>query len=235
MLGLEVWGEFACFTRPELKIERFSYPVITPSAARGIFEAVYWKPEFRWVIDRIELLSIPSWIGLRRNEVKDKAPTEKTIRRWMEGKTAIEPQWADADRSWIGTDQKGRTQRQTMALRNPHYRIYAHVEPWADNEPYRTKFEAQFVRRAKRGQCIYQPYLGCREFPAYFSWVEDQDLAAKKPVPLDADWGWMLYDVFDRNVPGTPYSLPRIQLFRCVVRSGVIDVPHYASGEVVSS
>ncbi|SMC05800.1 CRISPR-associated protein Cas5d [Sulfobacillus thermosulfidooxidans DSM 9293] len=235
MTGLEIWGDFACFTRPELKVERFSYPVITPSAARGIFEAVYWKPEFRWVVDRIELLTMPRWIGLRRNEVKDKAPSERTIRQWMTGKTNIEPIWADGDAFWLGTDQKGRTQRQTMALQQPHYRVFAHIEPWPGYESYQRKFEAQFERRAKHGQCIYQPYLGCREFPAYFAWVDDRVDNPVKPIALDADWGWMLYDVFSRQIPGTPEASPQIQLFRCVVRSGVVEVPHYTSEEVVSS
>ncbi|MCE5359416.1 MAG: type I-C CRISPR-associated protein Cas5 [Acidithiobacillus sp.] len=226
---LEIWGDFACFTRPELKIERFSYPVITPSAARGIFEAVYWKPEFRWIIDRIELLSYPQWIGLRRNEVKEKAPSERTIHRWMSGQLEPEPIWADADSSWTGTDQKGRTQRQTMALKNPHYRVSAHVEPWPDFASQLPKFEAQFTRRARRGQCVYQPYLGCREFPAYFALVQDSSEPA--PIPLDADWGLMLYDVFPRDTPGSPTSSARIQTFRCVVRSGIIDVPHYSTLE----
>src|SRR5438128_2751296 len=106
---LEVWGDFACFTRPEMKVERFSYPVITPSAARGIFDAIYWdgkrdrdgkreiiRPYFYWQITRIEVLEMPRFIALRRNEVKDKAPSERTIKTWMSEKAAPEPIWADA-------------------------------------------------------------------------------------------------------------------------------------------
>ena len=176
---------------------------------------------------------MPRWVVLRRNEGKDKAPCEHTSLQWMTGKADVEPLWADGDPSWLGTDQKGRTQRQTMALYQPHYRVFAHIEPWPGFESYRPKFEAQFERRAKRGQCIYQPYMGSREFPAYFSWAELQDPVP--PIALDADWGWMLYDVFSRQVPGTPEASPHIQLFRCIVRSGVIEVPHYTSGEVLSS
>ncbi len=227
MCGLELWGDFACFSRPELKIERFSYPVITPSAARGIFEAVYWKPQFRWVVDRIAILKEPKWIGLRRNEVKDKAPSERTIRQWMSGNLEIEPQWADGDKELVGTDQKGRTQRQTMALQNPHYRVFAHIEPWSEYTDQLPKYNAQFKRRATRGQCAYQPYFGCREFPVYFKWADEGEIPP--PISLDADWGRMLYDVFSRETPGTSHSKPKIQTFRCVVRSGVIEVPHYST------
>ncbi len=233
MLGVEVWGDLGCFSRPELKVERFSYPVITPSAARGILEAIYWKPEFQWVVRRIEVLEFPRWMGLRRNEVKDKAPSERTISQWISGQADIEPLWADGDRALLGTDQKGRTQRQTMALVRPHFRIFAEIEPWSGNESNLRKFEVQFQRRAERGQCIYQPYMGCREFPAYFQLAKDGDKPS--PVALDADWGPMIYDVFNRFEPGTPYSLPRVRTFDCVVRHGVIEVPHYRELEVVSS
>ena len=115
---LEVWGDFACFSRPEMKVERFSYPIMTPSAARGIFDAIYFKrTEFRWQIRRIEVLSPPTFIPLRRNEVKDKAP-ERAIQQWMSGKAPPEPLWADGTSEELGTDMKGRTQRQTMALKN---------------------------------------------------------------------------------------------------------------------
>src|SRR3954467_11700001 len=165
---LEVWGDFACFSRPELKVERFSYPVITPSAARGIFDAVYAKPaEFRWAVTTVEVLTQPSYIALRRNEAKDKAnPT--AVFDWRGGKREPEPIWADGDRDLLGTDEKGRTQRQTMALRNVRYRFHASIRPWPGFEPKLRAFEAQFNRRAQAGKCFYQPYLGCREFVAFF-------------------------------------------------------------------
>lgn len=225
MLTIEVWGDLGCFTRPETKVERMSYPVITPSAARGIMEAIYWKPEFQWVIDRIEVLSEPRYITLRRNEVKDRVPSERTIAQWMAGTHPIEPLWADGTKDDMGSDQKGRTQRQTVALRSPHYRLAGHIEPWPGYEPQLRKYEAQFLRRATKGQCIYQPYLGCREFPAYFQ-VPD-NLSEPAPINITADWGLMLYDVFSRHAPGHSYSAPEIQVFPCRIESGVINVPHY--------
>lgn len=230
-VGLEIWGDFAVFSRPELKVERFSYPVITPSAARGVFDAIYWHPQFRWIVDRIELLAIPRWLGLRRNEVKDKGPSERTIRQWSEGLAPIEPQWADGDKMLLGTDEKGRTQRQTMALVNPHYRVFAHIEPWPSFKEFLPKYVAQFSRRAERGQCSFQPSLGCREFPAYFKPAQRSDVPA--PIALDADWGLMLYDVFSLTEPGTSSSEAQIQMFHCTVRQGVIEVPHYTSKEVL--
>lgn len=230
-VGLELWGDFAVFSRPDLKVERFSYPAITPSAARGVFDAIYWHPQFRWVVERIELLTFPRWLGLRRNEVKDKGPAERTIRQWMDGSAAIEPQWADGDKNLLGTDEKGRTQRQTMALVAPHYRVFAHIEPWPGYEDQLPKYAAQFKRRAERGQCAFQPSFGCREFPAYFKPATRDDLP--QPIDLDADWGLMLYDVFLLAEPGTAESKPVIQMFRCTVRNGIIEVPHYTSVEVI--
>lgn len=234
MVTIEIWGDLGCFTRPETKVERMTYPVITPSASRGIFEAIYWKPEFQWIIDQIEVLSAPQYITLRRNEVKDKVPSERTIGQWMAGRRAIEPLWADGTKDEMGSDKKGRTQRQTVALRSPHYRLTGHIEPWPGYEAQLPKYEAQFLRRARKGQCIYQPYLGCREFPAYFA-VPD-DLTQPTPVNITEDWGLMLYDVFSRRTPGSPYSVPEIQVFPCRIEAGVIHVPHYShlvSGEGV--
>src|SRR5436305_2429072 len=127
---LEVWGDFACFSRPELKVERFSYSVITPSAARGVFDAVFAKPEeFRWQIREVEVLERPSYIALRRNEVKEKVNVAAVL-DWMAGRREPEPLWADGDRDSTGTDEKGRTQRQTMALKNVRYRLHAEIRPW---------------------------------------------------------------------------------------------------------
>ena len=232
---LEVWGELACFTRPEMKVERFSYPVITPSAARGIYDAIYCKPnrdpsqaQFRWQITRIEVLAQPSYIALRRNEVKEKGPSHRTVLRWMSGKEEPEPRWADGS----GGGDKGRTQRQTMALKNVRYRLHAQVHTWPGMERRLQSFEAQFRRRAAQGKCIYQPYFGCREFPAYFELVEP-DAPPAEPVAWDQDIGLMLYDVFDLSQPGTCTSDPRISLFEAQVCAGVLEVPDYASESVL--
>ena len=229
---LEVWGDLACISRPELKVERFSYPVLTPSAARGIFDAIYCKPpEFRWQVTRIEVLSRPSYIALRRNEVKEKASVDD-VARWMTGKADPTPIMADADRDYWGNDTRGRTQRQTMALRNPRFRLHAEIRPWPGFEARRTAFHAQFRRRAAQGKCVWQPCFGCREFPAYFRLVED---APPSPPPerYTEDLGLMLYDVFDLSRPGTATDGPSISLFRARVVDGVLDVPDYASPDVL--
>jgi CRISPR-associated protein Cas5d len=248
---LEVWGDLACFSQPPFKVERFSYPVITPSAARGIYDAIYCKPsrdtanaEFRWQVTRIEILpprngancgpesfTYPNYIALRRNEVKDKISV-KAAAAWMLGKQEPEPIWADGDRDMLGTDQKGRTQRQTMALKNVRYRLTAQVRPWRRFEDRVEAFEACFRRRAQNGKCMYQPYFGCREFPAYFEWV-GPEAPRPDPLPLDIDLGLMLYDVFDLSRPGSSEDEPCISLFRAVVRGGVLNVPPYESDEVL--
>jgi len=236
---LKVWGELACFTRPELKVERFSYPVITPSAARGIYDAIYCKPkEFRWQITKIELLSPLSYIALRRNEVKENVLVS-AVEKWMNGSKEIVPIWADGDRDLTGSDEKGRTQRQTMALKNVCYLLHAEIRPWPGSEDRLQGLEMQFRRRAANGKCIYQPYFGCREFPAYFELIEpDQTLAEPFSINI-GNLGWMLYDVFNLS---EPYDLSTweennhnlfISLFKPVVSNGVLVVPPYESEEVL--
>ncbi|MDI9571535.1 MAG: type I-C CRISPR-associated protein Cas5c [Pseudomonadota bacterium] len=229
--ALDVWGDFACFTQPVLKVERFSYPVITPSAARGIFDAIYCKPkEFRWQIKKIEIISPPVYVALRRNEVKEKVSCNAVL-RWMTGREAPEPIWADGDRALLGSDEKGRTQRQTMALKNVRYRLHGEIRPWPGFEDRLQGMEAQFRRRAAGGKCVYQPYFGCREFPAYFELVEPlaPSVAA---TDVNMDLGFMLYDVFDLSRPGSSDEMPCISLFRGVVRMGVLDVPPYENDAV---
>ncbi len=228
---LEVWGEFACFSRPELKVERFSYPVITPSAARGIFDAIYAKPaEFRWAVRVIEVLAVPAYIALRRNEVKDKVNVNAVL-DWIDGKRKPEPLWADGDRDLLGTDEKGRTQRQTMALRDVRYRLQADILAWPGHEGRQTALEAQFRRRAEKGKCFFQPYFGCREMPAFFRLVEAGDTA--RPIVMDEDLGLMLYDVFDLSRPGTAHDAPAVSLFLAKLRGGVVQVPDYGSPDVL--
>jgi len=237
---LEVWGDFACFTRPEMKVERFSYPVITPSAARGIFDAIYWDgirkkkgkkstvyPYFYWQIERVEVLKHPRFIALRRNEVKDRVPATATLNKWMNGTEAPKPIWADGGKDELGTDQKGRTQRQTMALKNVRYRISAQIVAKPGFAGDYGKFNAQFKRRAKHGKCFQQPYLGCREFPAFFEYVEStEDKSA--PVDFNQHLGLMLYDVFDlRKEFVGEGDKPFITLFDAHVRNGVLEVPAF--------
>lgn len=237
---LEVWGDLACFTRPEMKVERFSYPVITPSAARGIFDAIYWdgkrekdgiKPYFYWQVTRVEILEMPRYIALRRNEVKDTVPGMATLNKWMSGKEAPEPLWADGGKDELGTDQKGRTQRQTMALKNVRYRLTARIVPKSGNDW--GKLNASFQRRARTGKCFQQPYLGCREFPAFFEYVEDAGESPVRLAPFTQHLGLMLYDVFDlRREMVCPNDDPFISLFDATVKDGLLSVPAYESDMV---
>lgn len=222
---LEVWGEFACFTSP-MKVERWSYPFITPSAARGIFDAIFVnRHEFRWQIERVELLSEPRYIALMRNEVKEKGPRESDVLAWIADPSRIRPVLADADKSITGDDKHGRTQRQTMALRDVRYRITARIVPWAEAPKLMAAYERQFKERLDRGQHFTQPYLGCREFPA---WWKPSD-GKGTPWEGDVDAGWMLYDVFDLSRPGESTSKANISLFRASVAQGILDVPPYES------
>jgi CRISPR-associated protein Cas5d len=242
---LEVRGDFACFSRPEMKVERFSYPCPTPSAARGIFEAIYFKPAFFWQVTQIEILNSPSLIALRRNEVKDKV-NERSVQQWMAGKSEVEPIWADAS----GDDFKGRTQRQTMALKNPKYRLSARIVPRPGYEAQQRAADEQFIRRASQGKCFYQPCLGCREFVAFFRYIKSLD-NEPKPCGFSQDLGWMLYDVFDlrennhakivvnngdgqceRKANGWKDVKPSIAVFRAKVENGVLTVPPFDSDDV---
>ena len=245
---LDVWGELACFSQPAFKVERFSYPVITPSAARGIYDAISCAPDrdaaqakFRWQVTQVEILpphaattarTYPNYIALRRNEVKEKAPSADTIARWATGKRNPEPIWADGAKDSLGTDQKGRTQRQTTALKHVHYRLHARIHPWPGHEDKIVALEACFRRRASQGKCVYQPYFGCREFPAYFELV-DPEAPPVDRLPVNIEVGLMLYDVFDLSRPGTCHDEPCISLFLATVTDGMMEVPNYESEEVL--
>jgi CRISPR-associated protein Cas5d len=227
---LEVWGDYACFTRPEMKVERVSYDVMTPSAARAIFDAILWKPPIRWHITSIDVLNSIRWISVRRNET---------------GKIAINPTQAHLEGK--SGDPLGffieeqRQQRAGLFLRDVRYRIHAWFEfippekrkPregswdfWADSEEQayhartdetEAKYAAMFERRAKKGQCFHRPYLGCREFACDFRLVEDSSPSAKK-INRDSDLGWMLYDM-DYNDP----SNPKPEFFRARLENNVVN------------
>ena len=227
---LEVWGDFGCFTRPEMKVERFSYPVITPSAARGIFDAIYWKRSYDlyWQIERVDILSPPQYIALRRNEVKGNVGIQD-VSKWMKGKTEIEPFRADD----MDNDLKGRTQRQTMALKDVSYRIYAHMR-FRNGVANVEGHDAQFLRLARHGKCFYQPFFGCREFPAYFELVENADIESGQiSRNYTHEIGIMVYDTFDLRKPNDEYSPQFISVFHASVQGGVMTVPPYESLEVL--
>ncbi len=226
---LEVWGDYACFTRPELKVERVCYDVITPSSARMIFQTVFWKPAIRWQIEKIEVLNPIRWISIRRNETaKLCSPNVKIF--------CIEDE---------------RQQKSGLFLRDVRYRIFArqiYLPP--DKRPRRAgrevgeefydiedreinrrdenpgKYHAMFERRAKKGQCLFQPYLGCREFSCYFKLIADPT-AEQPPIRETRDFGLMLYDMdFTDENDITP------MFFRAEMKDGTITIPPLESGAI---
>ena len=215
---LHVWGEYACFTRPEMKVERVSYDVMTPSAARGILEAIHWKPAIRWVVDRIHVLKPIRFENLRRNELGSKIPVGKV-------RTAMKRGVTDGLSMFVQDD---RQQRASTLLRDVAYVIEAHfvLTDAAKADDTEAKHLAMFNRRATRGQCFHRPYLGTREFAADFALVKDAMpefiLTSQK---RDRDLGWMLHDI-DYADAMTP------RFFRAKLRNGVIDIPPLDATEV---
>ncbi len=221
---LEVWGPIACFTRPELKVERVSYDVITPSAARAIFEAIFWKPAIRWQVTKIEVLNPIKWTSIRRNEV---------------GAVASKPVFIEEKRQ----------QKNTLMLQDVRYRIWAKLEfipmwkradsknPSIDKEEGDLlhkdenpgKYNAMFERRASKGQCFNQPYLGTRECSAAFRLVNPEQEVLCAPINENRDLGLMLYDMdFAGNL-----EKPDAMFYHAVMENGVINVPPRDSKEVL--
>lgn len=219
---LEVWGDNACFTRPELKVERVSYDVITPSAARAIFEAILFKKyAMRWQVTKIEVLNPIKWMAVRRNEVGAVASVTSRKPIYIEDK---------------------RQQKNSLVLKDVHYRIWAKLifipvkgrplvafckhAPGEDENPM--KYYQMFERRARQGQCFTQPYLGCREFAANWEYVESTE-NRKQPLCEDRDLGIMLYDMdFSGDC-----EKPDAMFYRARMEHGVIVVPDKDSEEVL--
>ncbi|HLF98256.1 MAG TPA: type I-C CRISPR-associated protein Cas5c [Methylococcaceae bacterium] len=214
---LEVSGDFACFTRPEMKVERVSYDVITPSAARAVFEAILWKPAIRWRIHKIEVLKPIRWMSLRRNEVGAVVPMGSVRSAMNRGA---------GDLALYVEDE--RQQRAGLFLRDVAYRLHADLEvlpeAGANNPP--PKFWEMFERRAGRGQCVNQPYLGCREFACDFRYIGETE-QEPPPISENRDLGWMLHDL-----DFTEASDPKPRFFRAELRNGVLAVPNADSAEV---
>ena len=214
---LELFGPYACFTRPEMKVERVSYDVMTPSAARACFEAILWKPAIRWHVRRIEVLRPIRWINLRRNEVASVVSTRNVETAMKAGKGDLA--------LYIEDD---RQQRAGLFLRDVAYRIHADLEFLSERDPQANaaKYHEMFERRARKGQCVNQPYLGCREFAAAFRLVDDP---ASEPPPIaeTRDLGFMLHDLDFAN-PADPQ--PRF--FRAHINDGAVTVPAWNSAEV---
>lgn len=222
-------GDFACFSLPALP-ERYSSVCPMHSHARGMMDSIFLKPEqFRWQIKKIEILNPINYIPLRRNEVKD-VVNESAVKRWMKGTEEVIPIYADADKSFTGSDEKGRTQRQTMALKNPRYRIHACIHPWKSKKQL-ASLESQFERRMKCGKCFAFPAFGVREFPAYFRFASDCP-DSPEPIQFSQDLGWMVYDIFDLSRPGGPKDRPSISVFHAKVVNGVLEFPDYMEDAV---
>jgi len=200
-LALRVWGDFACFTRPEMKVERVSYDVMTPSAARAILEAVLWKPAIRWEVLKIDVINPIRWTSVRRNEVASVVSTSNVQTAMKQG------------RGNLGLNiEEDRQQRAALLLRDVEYVIHArfvmteHVGE-TDNP---LKFLDMFQERAKKGRCFNQPYLGCREFSAHFELCDEKI----EPINENKELGWMLYDMdYSKAQP-----MPRF--FRAALENG---------------
>ncbi len=211
-LEVKVWGDFACFTRPEMKAERVSYPVMTPSAARGMLEAIFWKPEFKWHIREIWVLKEIRYFSILRNEVNNKALTSKVTKMLKLG----DAYYAEEDRA----------QRHTLALRDVSYLVKADavLSPHTSDDP--AKYRDQFRRRVARGQYHHTPYLGCREFSAYFGPPE----GSEQPIDTNEPLGRMLFDL-NYTPDGSGHATPRF--FDAGLEKGILHVPPELYGKEV--
>jgi len=215
-IKLKVWGDYACFTRPEMKVERVSYDVMTPSAARGILEAIYWKPAITWEIDRIHVMNEVRFDNIRRNEVLGKIPLAP-VKSAFSGKEAV----------LFKDSNDERVQRASMVLRDVCYCIEAHfrITDKAGPEDTVEKHYNIAIRRMRKGQCFHHPYFGCREFPVQFEFVEG-DIPASE-LKGKKDLGLMLWDInFADNMNPV--------FFRAEMNDGVIDVQKCLRGGVHS-
>lgn len=220
VVSLRVWGDFACFTRPEMKVERVSYPICTPSAARGILESIFWEPEIYYVIDSIAVIKKGKWFSFRRNEVSAVISIKEAM-SWMQGKTAVKPIQAGG-----GADDAA--QRNMLALADVEYVIEAEVRRTLKASKHGLNYYAdKFKCRASSGKCKMRPVLGCREFAADFDWVENS-ATIKKTSWEEEDLGIMLYDVFDpvKRAQANEDHMnvtPQAIFFHANVRQGIMD------------
>jgi len=221
-IKLKVWGKYACFTRPEMKVERVSYDVITPSAARGILEAIYWKPAIRWAIDRIHVLQPIRFMNIRRNELEGKISISNIKKSMNDSKSPLELFIDELDKNG---KLKHRQQRAAMVLRDVDYVIEAHFEYTDRGDHNDGKHLDMFNRRARDGQCFMQPYLGCREFPAHFRLLEDDEPIPASHLHDTQDVGFILHDI---DFPNDMQP----HFFRAQMNNGIIEIPPFKMEEV---
>ena len=214
-ITLQVSGDYALFSRPEMKVERVSYDVMTPSAARGILEAIYWKPQIRWIIDEIHVLNPIRFTNIRRNEVGKKA--SKPSAAQLKG-DAAPPEGMDVT--------EHRQQRASLLLKDVSYIIKAHIHILDDQAI--GKHLEMFKRRARKGQAFHQPYFGCREFPVRFELLEDENAipAPSTDFSGEKDLGFMLHDIeFDQDRATKKVKSTTPHFFRATMTDGIITVP----------
>jgi len=214
-IRLKVWGDYACFTRPEMKVERVSYDVMTPSAARGILEAIYWKPAISWEIDKIHIMNPIKFDNIRRNEVLGKIPLTP-IKSAFQGKEVV----------LLKDSNEERVQRASLVLRDVCYFIEAHFKMTDKAGPDDTveKHYNVALRRMRKGQCFHHPYFGCREFPVQFEFFEGE---VPKSSQGNKDLGLMLWDI---DFPNDMQAV----FFRADMKEGVIDVQKCLKGGIFS-
>ena len=207
---VKVWGDYALFTRPEMKVERCSYDIMTPSAARGIMEAIYWHPGMCWKIDRIHIMKPIQFTSIRRNEVKSKVSANNVLSVYNGAKKEL----------FISSKEEI-VQRASLLLKDVEYIIDAHFEMTdkANDSDNPGKFKDIIMRRLKRGECYHTPYFGCREFPVNFCLCEEEEVHSAYEVVEEKDLGFMLYDM-DYSEPENIQPM----FFRAVMRRGVVDL-----------
>ena len=243
-IKLHIWGDYALFTRPEMKVERVSYEIITPSAARNILTAIYWKPQIAWVVDRINILKPIVFTSVRRNEVSSRAvsPSSSIMNGEEQALLCLCP-------------EVDRQQRASLVLRDVGYVIEAHfdviertLEPGGPEMPEdvcAAKHISIFNRRAASGQAFHQPYLGCREFPAHFALIGDDSPMPPCDLPLEQrnkDFGWMFHDfVYMEDKKGKIIESNKghrltveAKFFHAIAQDGVVSVPALNGKEVVA-
>ena len=207
---VNVWGDYALFSRPELKVERYSYDIITPSAARGILEAIYWHPGMRWIIDKIYVKNPIQFTSVRRNEVKSKILASNVLQAYN-----------GADKPLYISTKEDIVQRASQLLCNVSYTIEAHFEMTekANTSDNPGKFKDIIMRRLRKGECCHAPYFGCREFPANFALCEEEEIHTAYDVVAEKDLGIVLFDM-DYSDPENIQPM----FFRAIMRHGVVDL-----------
>lgn len=207
---VRVWGDYALFSRPEVKVERYSYDVMTPSAARGILEAIYWHPGMRWVIDKIYVKNPVRFTSVRRNEVKSKVSLNNVLQVYNGAKKPL----------YISSKEEI-VQRASVLLTDVEYVIEAHFDMTekANETDNPGKFKDIIMRRLRKGACYHMPYFGCREFPAHFALCEEEKITTCYDDVEEKDLGIMLYDMDYSDKANI-----RPIFFRAVMRQGVLDL-----------